>query len=178
MKYLTIAALLISVLSGCAGLRITTDHDAGADFSALNSYYLHPYRQSSGGNVQVTEMELERVALSLQQALGRRYQTAESMAQADLVVSFFVVVEPRYSYSTHGDYRGIHPWGSRGHWDATFRERVHLQGALVVDFYNANSGKMIWRGTVDSGLKSGQSPQQRQEKIDAAIKALLAKVPN
>jgi len=48
---------------------------------------------------------------------------------------------------------------------------------LVVDLYDPKSQKMIWRGTVNTGLRSNQDPAKRTERLQQAVAKLLSKFP-
>lgn len=165
-----IVAILVA-LAGCAS-QVNTDHDPAIDFSSLKKFYFFPQSQTLRDDFLVTEMELDRVRSALLIAFKESHKRVASMYESDFVLSYYVVVEPEYSYSSHGNYSGAPLFSDHGRWHSRFSEKVYMKGALIVDVYDTKSSKMIWRGTVSTGLKRQQPPEQREEKISKAVNKL------
>jgi hypothetical protein len=51
-------------------------------------------------------------------------------------------------------------------------------GTLIVDLGDANTPKMVWRGTANKGLSEKPSPDERGAAVDEAIQTMLKKYPS
>lgn len=169
--------LMALFMAGCSNNPVHSDYDPEVNFAEYKSYYLLPYRQSANKAVEITEMELDRTESALKKVFAQRFDAVNGMSRADVVLSYYLVVEPSYTYTTHGTATSRFYSEPGGSWNARFKEKVYPKGMLIVDLYDAGSGKMVWRGSVDTKLSHKHSPQERQEKLRQAAEKLLASLP-
>lgn len=52
--------------------------------------------------------------------------------------------------------------------------REYVEGALVIDFFDPQSGEQIWHGWIQEKLHSNNSPEERNQKIQDAVSAILS----
>jgi hypothetical protein len=81
-----------------------------------------------------------------------------------------------YDYGYYGRYRGY--GGHRGYWGprriSTYQ---YEEGTLILDFVDAKSKKLIWRGTAKSKVQNIDTPEKSEKIINAAVKEILKKYP-
>ena len=81
-----------------------------------------------------------------------------------------------YDYGYYGRYRGY--GGHGGYWGprriSTYQ---YEEGTLILDFVDAKSKKLIWRGTAKARVQNVDTPEKSEKIINAAVKEILKKYP-
>ena len=65
-------------------------------------------------------------------------------------------------------------WAERHHTQTRLRERE--VGTLLIDVLDRQRS-LIWRGSTSSRVRRNQGPEERQERIDTAVNAILNQFP-
>ena len=55
--------------------------------------------------------------------------------------------------------------------------RVYEEGKLILDFVDATTQVLIWRGSVQTELPNSSSPQERDDRIGKAVRLMLERFP-
>jgi hypothetical protein len=55
--------------------------------------------------------------------------------------------------------------------------RQYEEGTLVIDFVDAASRKLVWRGTGSGALESEPTPEETTRGIDRAVAKILEQFP-
>jgi hypothetical protein len=50
-------------------------------------------------------------------------------------------------------------------------------GTLLLEFMDARSGKLVWRGVAKGSVDPKSSPERRDENVKEAVRKLLKKFP-
>jgi len=102
----------------------------------------------------------------------------EVQSDPDIYVTNHVTTQQRTSYDTttygYGGYRGgYYGWGgSASIGTATTTERTYTDGTLIIDAWDGQENKLVWRGTGTVTVKSKTEKQIRQ------IESILTKLGN
>ncbi len=56
-------------------------------------------------------------------------------------------------------------------------KRVHKEGTLVLDFVDAKSRNLIWRGWARAELRQIKAPEKRAQRINSAVEKILKNFP-
>lgn len=165
---------LFLALIGCAGLTVDTDYDAGFDFTRLKTFDW----AAPGPDAAVDELVEKRLRSAVNNELQSRGYRLSSEAP-DFLVSMLVTTQT----STAGSVgvgasvgipigRGVVSVGG-----GKSEPRVKKEGTLVLDFVDANSRSLIWKGTASAALKGSLSPEEQQARITHVVAEMLSQFP-
>lgn len=149
---------------------VAIDYDHTYPFGKLKSY--------TWGKVQASDPEVEpRITAAVDRVLqGYGYHSAGN--GANVIVTAVEATSPD-QYSTF--YGGLSNLDWRRGWHGgTFSDTAAdlkdvAPGTLVVDIYDASTGKLVWRGTAVEGVAS--KAKKNEDNIDKAVNKLFGKFP-
>lgn len=173
------AAAAVLAFTGCSSVTVTTDHDPAAPFGRYHTYTLTPAakRQTLSPS---SEAALRN---SLNTSLAAR-GIHEVPGKGDVDVVPHVFSQEKVSVQEYTDwgygYHGSWPYGygHYGMWAGAPRTYVdvnqYTEGTLVLDFIDARTQKLVFRG-VGKAVVSG--PQSNAEKVREAVEKIVEKFP-
>lgn len=196
MKTKTRSALLCAALAlatGCSSLRVDADHDLAADFTGYTTYGWAAIAPAEDGGPPRDDLQLRRVRTALEAELARR-GLGPAATSPDLLV--------RYRYD-HGDRWSPGPpasvtvgygtwpgpvvgygypyYGYRygGVWGPVYDEGpiVRPVWRITVEMIDAKTDRVVWQGRAEDVVDRGDTPQERAERIRAAVATLLERYP-
>lgn len=164
-----VAAPTIALVSACTtGPRVSVDADPQANFSAFRTYSWAYASAPEGVNPLLTQ----RVRAAIDKTLAARGYTQAD--PGDFAVGFTLGARNRVETTTLGGYGAYYrPWGGWGG-VAQVDVRNVTDGTLTIDIYDATTKAAVWNG---QATKEVRTDQIAQEKVDAAVEAVLAKFP-
>ncbi|MFC1799180.1 DUF4136 domain-containing protein [Thermodesulfobacteriota bacterium] len=174
--FLRLAAFtaLISI-AGCAtaDLSVMYDYNKDIDFNSLKTF---------SWLAMPSEMQLDQRAMGkIKEALKRELE-ARGLSEGSNAPDFSVAVhfgQKQKLMVTDSGYRyGLSSvyWG--GLWGPDGMHAVrHEEGQLIIDFVDAVSKELIWRGTAKGALDSGTTSAERERNINIVIGKILDKFP-
>ena len=89
----------------------------------------------------------------------------------DLVVATHVTTKERQELIANGF--GYGPWWGGGLGAATVE--TYVEGALIVDLYDAKTKKMVWRGVATA--TASDKPSKNAKKMNKALDKMFEKYP-
>ncbi len=144
------------------------DYDQQANFSDLKTFDWMQLPEKAG----INSLVVQRV---------KKAVNAELKAKGLMMTSSnpdFLIAEH------HGkrDQLQISDWGfSRGHRYRYEPARVSVyafeEGSLILDFVDAKSKQLIWRGSAKAQVDNIDTPEKNEKLINAAVKEILKKYP-
>lgn len=171
---LALAAAAVFVTSCATTPDVKTDFDPVADFSRYRSYSWIYTQVPQGMN----PLTFQRVKESIDRSLQARSFTQSP--NGDFAIAFTMGARDRVEVTDFGPYGAFYPgWGRayRFGWAPVYRDidvRNVTDGTLAVDIYDAGTKRPVWHGVATQEIGSAQA---KQEQLDAAVDALLAKFP-
>src|SRR6202521_2752747 len=147
--------------------QVKTDYDRGTDFSQYKTY--------SWESVQTQDqLWVDRIREAVNAALAAKGWT-QVPSGGNVAVVAIEMTRNRQTLDTfyNGFGRGWR-WGG-GFGDATTTVENYKVGTLVVDLFDANSKKLVWRGS-SSGTLSDKSDKNIKE-LDKGVQKLFAHFP-
>jgi hypothetical protein len=145
-------SMAIALLSATASLaeQVKTDYDRDADFSRYKTY--------SWGNVHTEDpLLVDRVKAAVNSALAAKGWT-EVESSGDVSIMVMEMTKDHRTLSTYYDNFGG-GWGWRwggGFGDefgtSTTTEETYTVGTLVVDLFDTNTKKLVWRGSASDTI--------------------------
>lgn len=168
-----ICVLMVAAVVWAA--KVTVDYDADTDFTKIQTFkFVDTEETSIERNNQLMHGRI--VAIIEETLIGAGLQKVDD--DPDVFVTYHAMTADRSSFTTTGfGYggwgRGYRRWGGYGGMGtSTTRENTYTDGTLVVDAWNAETEKLIWRGTSSQVLKAKPEKQEKQ------IRKALTKMAN
>ena len=178
----TIMALaMVFTVSACSGLKVNSDFDPDANFASFTTYNT----MELPDNPDLDQISEQRLQGSLDRALQAKGLT-EARGEPDLWVGWQVVFDEEVSYNTVNSYYGG-GWGYGGWYgpgysgmgmgtSRTYENRVTM-GTMIIDIFQADNKKLVWRGTGETQIQEIRDPVERQQRIDQIVDKILESFP-
>ena len=175
MKILSfmVAALLFV---GCSTLDVSVDYDDSFNFKSAKTFAIVK-------NNQMPEDTLtnDRITNAIKNDLELKNYKQVAVKKADLIVVFYLKVKDKSQVSTSFSgglgYRGYGRGYGYGGGMATTHTYDYEEGTLVIDALNPKTKKIVWRAIGVKELKNLETPTQRTEAVNAAVKKIMEKFP-
>lgn len=181
-----VAMGLVWVLSSCSSLRVSSDYDAGMDFTTLHSYDWLPAPRIKSGNpaIQYDSLMEQRVKSAVEVQLTAKgfHREAE---RPDVLVTYHAAVEQKVSATYLNQRYGYGSGWGAGHHDTLHHGystpeviiNEYKQGTLIIDIVSARDKQLIWRGTASDEIYLGDSAAEREKRVREAVQRILALFP-
>ena len=175
-KILGCAVLVMLIAAPSLAQEITIDYAHGFDFDSVTTFQ---YVDTEESNIKDNPMMADRVVSMIKQEL-REGGLQEVQENPDLYVTYHFTSQERKQLSTTsmgmGGYGGYwDDWGGWGGYDAfggpmmgtsTTTEYTYEEATLVIDAFDSEEKKMVWRGSGTVTVKDKPENQVKQvEKI-------------
>ncbi len=184
-----VVVVSICLLSACSSVKVSTDYDAGSDFSALKTFSWYEPSITETTRYAASEIMDRRIRGSIEQGLvGKGFNTVTSTP--DFYVNYSVTTEDKIDVDTYNTYAGYAPgWGWRGGFGyrgmyigmdmVTTDVDVdqYKEGTLILDIIDPTSGQLIWRGLASKRLPSSTNPEKMNELVNKVVTELLKNFP-
>jgi hypothetical protein len=176
MKNAMLGLVLGIAVAGCATPpAVTSDYDTAADFAALKTFDWMPATGNAAGDELLVKKIRNTVDVQLQ-VKGRKM----AAANPDFLIGMVLSGKTTYGGSTAvGMSVGI-PVGRAGSVSVgggKSQPREKKEGTLVLDFVDAKTKSLVWRATAAVEVNPSASPEEKQQKINEVIAAMLAHFP-
>ncbi len=167
-------------LVGCSSFNVSSDYDPAVDFSQYGAYAWLPQpnaTDTSQGPVNdgLLRQRIVRAVNAELSAKGMREVANE--ADASLLVTEHINVEQKLRVNTTNYGYGYGRWGYYGAGYTDTSVDQYEQGTLIIDFIDAKSKQLVWRGMAQSRLREMATPEEREARVRAAVSAILEKYP-
>ena len=168
--HLFLVLLFMGVAVGCGTIYgVQTDYDKRVDFEGLKTYDWMTVPEKAGINSPI----FERVKQEVNAELQAKGLTMTSNHPDFLIAQYLgkkakeQILNLGYGYNPHGFLAG----GGR---TAAYK---YEEGSLLLDFVNAKSNEIIWRGEVKAEIDFANTPKKIEKLIHEAVQKLLRKFP-
>jgi hypothetical protein len=176
LAWLAVASTVASL--ACSGIRVTTDYDPSADFSNVRSYAWFDQQSGvQGDRADVTSLLDRRIRSAVDAELQRKGIQLVDNSQARALVSYHLGVETKLDVDTVNTGYGYGRYGRYGGIDTTTTVREYQEGTLLIDVIDPSSKQLIWRGTGQATIRRSSTPEEREKRINEAVKQILEKFP-
>jgi hypothetical protein len=158
-------SIAIAVFSATASwAEVKTDYDRNADFNSYKTY--------SWGNVHTQNpLWVDRIKAAVGSALAAKGWT-EVESNGDVSIMAMEMTQDHHTLNTYYDNFGG-GWGWRwgggfgdGFGTSTTTEDTYTVGTLVVDLFDTNSRKLIWRGSASDTLSDKSDKNIKKLNMD------------
>ncbi len=168
--------ILILLFLGCSSLKVNVDYDESYDFKNVKSFAIE-----NNVNDSKNTLFTQRVVNALTRELELKNYKKKEAQEADLIFVFYGTI--REKQSIHASYNGYVGYGRRG---SSFgysgmmlstSTYEYQEGTLVIDALSPKNNKLVWRGVGVKVLPEFDTPAQRTEAVNEAVKKIMAKFP-
>jgi hypothetical protein len=179
MKRRIATAMLTLLLAACAS-GPTIDFDPATDFSRYQRYQWLDER--SGVSDQFDPLLAKRVRNAVDEQLKARFfKAADTAAEADFLVRYYISSSAKVADSKARGSVGMGSFGGNVGMGVSIGfpiggTRVERQAQVLVDFLDARTQELTWRGSEIVTLR-GDDPAELTAQVQAVIAAILDKFP-
>lgn len=181
-----VGLIAVTTVQG-AGVKVKTDADRSADFSALRSYQwlpTPPYRTQASPLAEDRFLAPEVIDTpfrrAVEQALAAKgLRPVAAGATADCFLVYYAAFGATINANVLGEhYAYITGWGSpQVGGTPTTALRVLEQGTVVLDMLNREQKVAIWRATATGAVDRDQTDQQRLKRLNEAVANMFKQFP-
>ena len=161
--------------TSCSIYGVRYDYDQQTDFVEFKTFNWMQVPEKAG----IDSFVVQRVKNAVNTELKAKglvmisknpdFLIAEHLGKKDKVQ----VMDWGYNYGAYGSYRRY--GGFRG--SRSISTSQYEEGILILDFVDAKSRKLIWRGTAKARVQNVDTPEKSEKIINAAVKKILKKYP-
>lgn len=170
-------AVLILPLA-CTTVQVSQDYALQTDFSRYRDFQWVEKPREDAGDVRIDNPLLDaRIRRAVEQTLKTKGFSAVSRESADFLVDYRLAVRSRLETDTYrtGIGHGYWPYWGWGGYETTVRE--YDEGILVIDFIDAASGELFWRGIGARRLRQYSDPREITREVNETVDKILAQFP-
>ncbi len=184
MRALSLTAALVVITAASYGQKTGYNFDQQADFSKYKTYKWVELK--GGGHEKLSEIARRNVTDALEKAMAKRGLTKVDTDSADLMAGYQVGFEQEQEYTT---FNSGGPWGYGGGWGPGWgwgyggggisqtTSQTIVTGTLVLDMYDREAKRLVWRGQVSDTVDPTRSPEKRLKKLDKAVEKMVKNYP-
>ncbi len=181
--------ILLAIVSTACGssVSVTSDYDKTVDFTKYKTFTYYGWANNS--DKVLTDFDKERLETAFGNEFSNRGWTI-NQSNGDAVVSLYIVVDQKTSYSSYTDhydngmyggmYASRYGYGNgygmgMGNSTTTTTQNDYEVGTLIVDVFDAETKKQIWQGIGTQTIS--ENKKNREQKINAAVAKIMAAFP-
>jgi len=177
MIVLLIAALGL-VVPGCSSFQVHSDYNPDVDFAQYGSFAWLPRPAEGDKSAQVDGLLYQRIERAVNNNLAAKgMRLVDDQADASLLVTEHINVEQKLQVNTTNYGYGYGRWGYYGGGYQQTNVDQYEEGTLMIDFIDAKSKQLVWRGTAQSRLRNLKTPEERNKRVREAVNAILERYP-
>ena len=155
-----------SGLTSCSSVTVKSDYDREANFALYKTFDFLPHRSRLG----FASLNQKRIEAAVEQELIAKGYERQSASEPDFLIAYHTNVRDKVDVDTYGYHYGL--YGRRYRTYTTMRE--YQQSTLVMDFIDAQTKDLIWRGWAKDEVSD---PEGAEEKIDDTVVKILSNYP-
>ncbi|MBA3986030.1 MAG: DUF4136 domain-containing protein [Flavobacteriales bacterium] len=173
MKTLLIPIFALLLFASCSSVRVASDYDTKANFSAYNSY---AFFKPGVDKAEISDLDKKRILRAIDAEMSAKgFQKSENPT---LLISIFTKAKERvdvyqnhYGWGSPWGWGWGHPWG----WGGGSSVSTTTEGTLYIDFIDAKTNELIWQGMGTAPL--ARDMERKEKRIREIVAKILEKYP-
>lgn len=156
-------------LASCAPVAVQWDYDPDVDFSRYETFAWMPRKdgQKSGDPALANPFLEKRIKKSTVERLATNgFQTNQT--DPDFLIAYYITFKKKKTVD-------VYRYGYRGPREVSAHH--YKEGTLVLDFVDAETRQLIWRGWGSDAFRPVGGPEEQQKNIDRIVDVILDKFP-
>ncbi len=173
-----IALSAIVMIGGCGtSINVNYDYDVNAHFEDYKTYDWVPRAKSGAGSARQAQQQSDlldkRIKGHVDAALSEKGMSVTSNSPSMLVV-YHVGVQDKVQVTDWGYRYSDHYWGWGGRDIDVYN---YEEGTLILDFIDAGTQELVWRGAGSVALDSSSDPGKSDELIRKVVGKIMSQYP-
>ncbi len=168
--------ILLAVLTGCSTISVNYDYDNNTDWAKFKTYnWIEGAERLVDPTSPIPNTKLleQRVHNSVEFEMGQRGITLGD--DPDLLVVYHIGTQEKVQVTDWGYNYSDYYWGYGGR---QIDVQQFTEGSLVLDLVDAETQKLVWRGTGTGVVdKSQKTPEQKQDRANEIINKIMESFP-
>jgi hypothetical protein len=168
--------LLLGVACASAGVEVESDPDAD-----LSRWVRYAWSADSAVALNDPVLDVASIDRQLRSAVERELASRgyrhDPGRPADFLVGYHLALEEKRSVTTLPDLGAYEGGRVSGAARSRTYEYVYDEGTLTLELLDPASRRSLWRGTVRAEADRSRSPEQRRERLEAAVRDILERLP-
>jgi hypothetical protein len=148
---------------------VSYDYDRKVDFIKLLSYRWLPVPEKA----DISSLDVNRIKKAVNNELNTRGLRMR-LDNPDFLIAEHLIKKDNVDITNWGYGYGLYR-RNRGYHDITVYQYEEV--TLILDFIDAKSKSLIWRGTAKTGLENARTPEKRDLLINDAVQKILHNFP-
>ena len=179
MKSIIILTLVL-FLSACA-TSVNVDYQPGTDFSSFKSFRIEKSPVAVVKDPRINSPFIQkRIIGALHDQLHLKALVAKK-DKPDLVVKYHLAIKQELESDDSGVAFGIGSSSSHSAFGIMFGSGTGVASVdnlmITIDLVQSGTKKLLWRGSLDSRLAPGITPESSNRLINSMVKEILEKFP-
>ena len=178
---------MIAIVGACSAIQVNQDYDPSTNFGPYRTFAWAPEPTQKSGDVLIDSPFMDRrIRNAIETTLkSRGYPKAEG-GRPDFLVTYQLVVSTQVEVNTVVPAFGWggYPYGYWGYpypyWggiDYTTYVNQYEVGTLIVDFTDAETHQLFWRGIGSRRVSQQSTPEKSTEVVNRTVVEILAQYP-
>lgn len=161
----------IMYLTGCSSVDVTTDYDRDVNFTQYKLYdWMEHHNSRQGGQMGLADpLAQKHITSAIEKELSAK-GIKQDESSPDFYIAYHTGMRNKVDVERYGYRYGR--WGQR--WGSYTRVDRYKEGSIVVDFIDAKTKDLIWRGVAKDAIGKGDS---RADYINKCMEQLLKEFP-
>jgi len=161
--------IVLIVMAGCSGIRVSTDYDRKVDFSKYRTFNF----SKEVDKVSLNDLNRRRLKDAITHEMNLRgYQVSET---PDVLVNAFVKGRTKYSAMANTNYMGGWYYRGMGFSNTYVDVNKSVEGTLFIDLIDVPEKKMIWEGVAE-GLVNPRT-ETREAMVNDVVQKIFRSYP-
>ena len=178
---------MIAIVGACSGIQVSQDYDPSTNFNPYRTFAWAPEPTQKSGDVLIDSPFMDRrIRSAIETTLkSRGYPKAEG-GRPDFLATYQLVVRTQVEVNTVGPAFGWggYPYGYWGYpysyWGGidymTYVNQYEV-GTLIIDFTDAETHQLFWRGIGSRRISQQTTPEKTTEVVNRTVGEILAQYP-
>ncbi len=169
--YWKVHVLSLMVLTvGCSPIYgVSYDYNENANFAHMKTYDWLAIKET------IDSISLRRIRNAVHHQLESKGMEVSS-ENPDFLIAVYLRSKERLTVVDYGGPQ-VYPYYGYGPYWGTPTIRQYEEGTLLLDFVDAKSNQLIWRGSAKADLDSATTPEKRERIINEAVEKILENFP-
>ncbi|WP_419213857.1 DUF4136 domain-containing protein [Maribacter sp. X9] len=167
----SIIGIIVLLFTSCSATKVGYDYDNQTDFKSYTTYNYFDDMETG-----LSELDEKRLMDAMDATLGEKgFMFAE---EPDI----FINIRSSVFQSQPGNNVGVGLGGGGGNLGGGVSIGIPVGGPklsreLQIDFVDANKDMLIWQAVSKSPFREGDTPIEKQEKLQALVAKIFSKYP-
>lgn len=170
------------VAAGCSGIKVSQDYDPATNFEPMKTFRWESDTQEKTGDPRIDNpLRDSRIREAIERLLADKgFSPSASAAPTFLIRYQYALRQKLESGGTAGGVGfGIGSYGRRGGIAIGTGNpvREYDEGSMTIDFVDADSQTLLWRGTGNQRFREYKNPEKASRDINTLVEKILAQFP-